>query len=174
MTEPVIPENLIIRCHDCGGTQIWKRTDAGELETYHGCFNGKQSREAFAALEAQLSAAEQKVEASRKSQDYWKQEHLAGNKVIESLEQKVERAMDLVRFDRRYLFDEKLIDEQEYAALVADSESGQRVARLETYDQLRQKVERLSEALKSIAANICCDSCREAALVARAALAEKE
>ena len=32
------------------------------------------------------------------------------------------------------------------------------------------EIERLRVALRSIAANACCDSCREAALVARAAL----
>ena len=40
-------------------------------------------------------------------------------------------------------------------------------------DDMRQKrdlVERLREALRSIAANTCCDRCQEAALVARAAL----
>lgn len=33
-----------------------------------------------------------------------------------------------------------------------------------------EEIERLREALKSIAANTCCDNCQEAALVARAAL----
>jgi len=32
----------------------------------------------------------------------------------------------------------------------------------------------LREALRSIASNTCCDRCQEAALVARAALKEKE
>lgn len=33
-----------------------------------------------------------------------------------------------------------------------------------------EKIERLREALRSIASNTCCDGCQEAALVARAAL----
>jgi hypothetical protein len=41
----------------------------------------------------------------------------------------------------------------------------------EDYDALRGEVERLRETLQSISANTCCDRCREAALVARAALA---
>ena len=36
------------------------------------------------------------------------------------------------------------------------------------------EIERLRAALRSIAANACCDSCREAALVARKALEGKE
>jgi len=35
-------------------------------------------------------------------------------------------------------------------------------------------IEQLREALRSIASNTCCDRCQEAALVARAALKEKE
>ena len=37
-----------------------------------------------------------------------------------------------------------------------------------------EKMCELAKALQSIAANTCCSTCREAALVARAALAEKE
>jgi hypothetical protein len=36
------------------------------------------------------------------------------------------------------------------------------------------RIEKLEAALRSIAANACCDSCREAALVARKALEGKE
>jgi DNA repair exonuclease SbcCD ATPase subunit len=36
------------------------------------------------------------------------------------------------------------------------------------------KAARLEEALRSVAANTCCDTCREAALVARAALGGRE
>jgi len=38
---------------------------------------------------------------------------------------------------------------------------------------LMDEIERLREALRSIASNTCCDRCQEAALVARAALQEK-
>ena len=37
-------------------------------------------------------------------------------------------------------------------------------------DAARRRIEKLEAALRSIAANACCDSCREAALVARKAL----
>ena len=37
-----------------------------------------------------------------------------------------------------------------------------------------QEIEKLRAALRSIAANTCCDRCQEAALVARSALGEKE
>ena len=36
------------------------------------------------------------------------------------------------------------------------------------------RIEKLEAALRSIAANACCDSCREAALVARKALEDKQ
>ena len=39
---------------------------------------------------------------------------------------------------------------------------------------LEERIEKLETALRSIAANACCDSCREAALVARKALEGKE
>jgi hypothetical protein len=41
---------------------------------------------------------------------------------------------------------------------------------LHELDQLRAEREALCDALRSIAANTCCDRCQESALVARAAL----
>ena len=40
--------------------------------------------------------------------------------------------------------------------------------------QTKARIEKLEAALRSIAANACCDSCREAALVARKALEGKD
>ena len=40
--------------------------------------------------------------------------------------------------------------------------------------RLNERIEKLEAALRSIAANACCDSCREAALVARKALEGKD
>ena len=45
---------------------------------------------------------------------------------------------------------------------------------VDEYNKLKTEIERLREALRSIASNTCCDRCQEAALVARAALKEKE
>ena len=42
------------------------------------------------------------------------------------------------------------------------------------YDEAAERIEKLEAALRSIAANACCDSCREAALVARKALEDKQ
>jgi hypothetical protein len=42
-----------------------------------------------------------------------------------------------------------------------------------TEDEIINRIEQLEAALRSIAANTCCDKCQEAALVARAALGEK-
>jgi hypothetical protein len=39
-----------------------------------------------------------------------------------------------------------------------------------TMDEAADRIEKLETALRSIVANACCDSCREAALVARKAL----
>lgn len=55
-----VPEDLVIRCHDCGGTMIWKR-EGGEVVVYHGCFNGKQSRELYARLGQETTALKAKV-----------------------------------------------------------------------------------------------------------------
>jgi len=41
-------------------------------------------------------------------------------------------------------------------------------------EQAADRIEALEAALRSIAANTCCDKCQEAALVARAALGEKK
>lgn len=41
-------------------------------------------------------------------------------------------------------------------------------------DEAADRIETLEAALRSIAANTCCDKCQEAALVARAALAEEK
>jgi hypothetical protein len=40
----------------------------------------------------------------------------------------------------------------------------------QTREVYQKRIEKLESALRSIAANACCDSCREAALVARKAL----
>jgi plasmid stabilization system protein ParE len=41
-------------------------------------------------------------------------------------------------------------------------------------ESAKARVDELEAALQSIAANTCCDKCQQAALVARAALAEKK
>ena len=53
----------------------------------------------------------------------------------------------------------------------------ERECREDTYADLEKQdaeIKRLREALQSISNNTCCDNCKEAALVARAALREKE
>jgi hypothetical protein len=46
--------------------------------------------------------------------------------------------------------------------------------KLAEIDRLKGRIEKLETALRSIAANACCDSCREAALVARKELEGKD
>lgn len=58
----------------------------------------------------------------------------------------VQRLMDLVRHQRAELLRDGLISMDEFAALVSDSENGQRVARLETYDELRAELSVLKAA----------------------------
>ena len=63
------------------------------------------------------------------------------------LQARLERATDLVRYARHFLHNENLISDEEYAAIVQDSEG--RVARLEGYDTALARVEaavRLAEA----------------------------
>lgn len=69
----------------------------------------------------------------------------AKDRTIERVEAESQRAKDLVRFARHFLHDEELISDDEYAAIVQDNENGKRVARLETYDQLRAKLAALEE-----------------------------
>jgi len=59
---------------------------------------------------------------------------------IAQLQAEVRRLTDLVRYARHYLHDEHLISGQEFAALVADSDNGQRVARLEGYDGIAREL----------------------------------
>jgi hypothetical protein len=61
-----------------------------------------------------------------------------------------QRSMDLVRYSRHFLQEEGLISDKEYAALVADSEGTNRVARLETYDALRKENAALVKALEEV------------------------
>lgn len=44
----------------------------------------------------------------------------------------------------------------------------------QNYKEAADEIEQLRHVLQSISNNTCCDSCQEAALVARAALKEKE
>jgi hypothetical protein len=56
----------------------------------------------------------------------------------------------------------------------ADRNAAQYAAEQAKREQLQAENKKLRTALRSIAANTCCDRCQEAALVARAALGEKE
>ena len=58
---------------------------------------------------------------------------------------------------------EAALDEAAFSQTLFDAVVGQR-------NKATDRIEKLEAALRSIAANACCDSCREAALVARKAL----
>ena len=51
-----------------------------------------------------------------------------------------QRLTDLVRYQRHELFGTELITPDEFAALVQDNDHGRRVARLEGYDDMREKL----------------------------------
>jgi hypothetical protein len=53
---------------------------------------------------------------------------------VKESETRIERLTDLVRYMRHELHDADLISEEEFTALVIDSDGGKRVARLEGYD----------------------------------------
>ena len=78
-----------------------------------------------------------------------------------------QRLFDLVRFARHYLHNVNTISDKEFAALVMDDESGQRVMRLETYDQLRAELatrdKRISE-LEELARNVAWSNTLEGAI----------
>ena len=78
-----------------------------------------------------------------------------------------QRLFDLVRFARHHLHNENAISDKEFAALVMDDESGQRVMRLETYDQLRAELatrdKRISE-LEELARNVAWSNTLEGAI----------
>lgn len=59
------------------------------------------------------------------------------------------RLMDLVRYARQFLHEEGLISDEEFAALVADADSGKRVARLESYTQVRDRMKALQADLRA-------------------------
>lgn len=63
----------------------------------------------------------------------------------DSLDNQVERLTDLVRYQRWELFQAGLITQEEFAALVADSEGGERVARLEGWDAAKARLAALSD-----------------------------
>ena len=62
------------------------------------------------------------------------------NGIINDLNARLERMTDIIRYMRHELFDAKLIDAEEFAALVEDRDNGQRVARLVGYDTIRKKL----------------------------------
>jgi hypothetical protein len=51
---------------------------------------------------------------------------------------------------------------------------GFKIETYELFEDAADRIEKLEAALREIAANACCDSCREAALVARKALEEED
>ena len=72
--------------------------------------------------------------------------------------------------DNEYNFDKRAADRIEQLELVEKAfEQNQ-----QTWLRNIARIEKLEAALRSIAANTCCDSCREAALVARKALEGKD
>jgi hypothetical protein len=68
---------------------------------------------------------------------------------LKAAQDEQQRAMDLVRYASSYLHEEKLISDDEFATLVADSENGQRVTWLEGYDRLMENQEALKAKLQT-------------------------
>lgn len=69
--------------------------------------------------------------------DQWQEQ---AEKKVAEMKREIERLKDLVRHQRHALYDEKLISDEEFADLVADSDNGKRVARLESYDGVRKQL----------------------------------
>lgn len=48
-------DEMVVRCHCCKGTQIWKRNEAGEIEVFHDCASGlHDAKEQVASLRESL------------------------------------------------------------------------------------------------------------------------
>ena len=62
----------------------------------------------------------------------------------------VQRLTDLVRFMRSELYEANLISDEEYAALVEDSDHGTRAARLEIYDKIHESQLKLAGQVESL------------------------
>jgi uncharacterized small protein (DUF1192 family) len=65
-----------------------------------------------------------------------------------------QRLTDLVRYSRHYLHEEQLIDDKEFAGLVADSENSMRVQRLEGYDRIQEKIAALQAERDTLKAEV--------------------
>jgi len=89
--------------------------------------------------DAQIAALRLQVQTVLDNQAEYVRELSAARLEIAEKDSWLERLIDLVRYQRSELFEAKLIDEQEYAALIEASEGGQRVARLEGYDKIRDE-----------------------------------
>lgn len=90
--------------------------------------------------------------------------------IVERLRQRI----GLVKFDSDAIALHDAADEIEQLRGQVDFE---RECREDTYADLEKQdaeIKRLRDVLQSISNNTCCDNCQEAALVARAALKEKE
>ena len=88
--------------------------------------------------------------------------------------ERLRRRIALVKFDSDAIALHDAADTIEQLRGQVDFE---RECREDTYADLEKQdaeIKRLREALQSISNNTCCDNCKEAALVARAALREKE
>ena len=83
----------------------------------------------------------------------------------------VKRLLDKIEASRIYDDDEELLDEAADRIEKLDRENDDTALHLYAF---ASRIEKLEAALRSIAANACCDSCREAALVARKALEGKD
>lgn len=53
-------KRIVVRCHCCQGTQIWKRNEAGEIEVYHDCASGLHAMRLRAEAAEAGMASEQK------------------------------------------------------------------------------------------------------------------
>src|ERR1035437_1178356 len=77
------------------------------------------------------------------------------------LEAQLERATDLIRYQRIELLDAELINEEEYAALATDGDNRQRVARLEGYDGIHKQLAEVKKAAENLVdAMETCHTCK--------------
>ena len=129
--------------HDADDTKLTRMLTAAYAIDFPAHQQGELTREqaqAIQALQAQLDAKDRRIAALEEAAC----EECNG---MQQLQAKLERYHDLVRYQRAELHEAELISDKEYAELLSDSKS---VDRLHGYDELRERADRLQAEVERL------------------------
>jgi hypothetical protein len=87
---PSAGESVVIRCHDCQGTLIYKRTPEG-FETFHDCSDGERVRRIITDLRQQVQAERERADANWQSCERIKGKFEESFNEAKTLKEQVER-----------------------------------------------------------------------------------